>query len=214
MTGCNSAVNRDDALTPLPVDAGGAPDRGDTALLRLSGAAPGRTDAGVDGCTPVRWTLGVAGQRETHEAWRGAASGGLAGRILTLSIVLADMLVTPPAYDGDKDPLPNFRAAEFQWQLLYFAVALLGSAVLGGAIGAVSGRLGLAIARRGVPVRRLVVGFAVVSACLGLSFSLPRRVTMLDVGATVVVIVVGAACGVLAASSIFRRRPTSAAGAT
>jgi hypothetical protein len=69
------------------------------------------------------------------------ATGALVGFALTFCVLLASMLLEPPAYDADRDPLPNFRAGNFEWRVMYIGIAFFGAAIVGGLGGGIIGRL-------------------------------------------------------------------------
>ena len=69
------------------------------------------------------------------------AVGALTGFAVILCLLLAWMLFEPPAHSGDKDPLPNFRAGNFEWRVMYIGLAFFVAATIGGLGGGIVGRM-------------------------------------------------------------------------
>jgi hypothetical protein len=128
----------------------------------------------------------------------GVAAGFFLGWLLMFCSSLAYMLAVPPSYFRDDD-VPTFRAGPFGWRVFLLVVTFIASAAVGGAAGAICGRLATALARRGVTDRQLKSGLAVFGGAVGVAISIPGTLTA---EALALLASLGAVSGVVLARSV------------
>jgi hypothetical protein len=130
--------------------------------------------------------------------------GALCGWAVLFFGMLASMLAEPPEHFGVDFPLPNFWAADAQWRHVYLAGALIGSAMIGGAVGGIVGRIAFVLARRGVSPVLLRLGLCLAGAAGGFNASSTRIAVTATVVASAAATLLGAAVGNWLASSVLR----------